>query len=54
MQGPGRFRVLFNAIDSTDVDGFMKWLSDDCSFTYASQDPVRGHEAVRAMVDGLE
>jgi limonene-1,2-epoxide hydrolase len=53
MQGPGRFRDLFEAIDTSDVDGFMTWLADDCSFTYASQDPVRGPDAVRAMVDGF-
>ena len=53
MQGPGPYRDLFKAIDTADVEGFMKWLADDCSFTYGSQDPVRGAEAVRAMVDGF-
>jgi limonene-1,2-epoxide hydrolase len=53
MQGPGRYRDLFKAIDTADVDGFMKWLADDCSFTYASQDQVRGADGVRAMVDGF-
>jgi limonene-1,2-epoxide hydrolase len=53
MQGPGRFTDLFTAIDTTDVDGFMTWLTDDCSFIYGSNDPVRGAEAVRAMVDGF-
>ena len=53
MQGYGRFTKLFNAIDTTDVDGFMTWLTDDCSFIYGSNEPVRGAEAVRAMVDGF-
>jgi len=50
MRGPGRFESLFSAIDNRDVDGFMKWLSDDCSFTYGSGEPVRGAAAVRNMV----
>lgn len=53
MKGPGRFGDLFTAIDTADVDGFMRWLADDCSFTYASQPPVRGADAVRAMVGGF-
>lgn len=53
MQGPGRFHDLFAAIDGSDVDAFMTWLSDDCSFIYGSNDPVRGADAVRSMVDGF-
>jgi ketosteroid isomerase-like protein len=53
MTGPGRFAGLFAAIDTRDVDGFMNWLADDCSFTYGSTPPVRGAAAVRAMVDGF-
>lgn len=53
MQGVGRFQGLFTAIDSSDVDGFMGWLSDDCSFVYGSGEPVRGAAAVRAMVAGF-
>jgi ketosteroid isomerase-like protein len=53
MTGPGRFAPLFAAIDNRDVDAFMGWLSDDCSFVYGSQEPVRGQAAVRAAVDGF-
>ncbi len=53
MHGPGRFEDLFTAIDTSDVDGFMGWLSDDCSFVYGSGEPVRGAAAVRAMVAGF-
>jgi ketosteroid isomerase-like protein len=50
MQGSGRFESLFSAIDNCDVDGFMTWLSDDCSFTYGSGETVRGAAAVRDLV----
>ena len=50
MRGPDRFESLFSAIDSRDVDGFMEWLTEDCSFVYGSQEPVRGAAAVRDMV----
>ena len=53
MKGPGRFRELFAAIDTSDVDAFMTWLTDDCSFVYGSNEPVRGAGAVRSMVDGF-
>ena len=53
MQGPGRFHDLFAAIDGSDVDAFMTWLTDDCSFVYGSNDSVRGADAVRSMVDGF-
>lgn len=50
MQGSGRFESLFSAIDNRDVDAFMAWLSDDCSFTYGSGEAVRGVAAVRDLV----
>jgi ketosteroid isomerase-like protein len=53
MTGPGRFRGMFTAIDTADVDGFMGWLSDNCSFVYGSAEPVLGPEAVRAAVSGV-
>jgi ketosteroid isomerase-like protein len=53
MTGPGRFAGLFAAIDGRDVDGFMGWLTDDCTFTYGSQAPVRGSADVRSMVEGF-
>jgi ketosteroid isomerase-like protein len=53
MQGPGRFRDLFTAIDTSDVDAFMSWMADDCSFVYGSTEPVRGADAVRSMVDNF-
>jgi hypothetical protein len=31
----------------------MSWLTEDCSFVYGSGDPVRGADAVRAMVEGF-
>ena len=53
MTGPGRFADLFAAIDAGDVDAFMEWLTDDCSFVYGSSEPVRGADAVRAVVAGF-
>jgi ketosteroid isomerase-like protein len=53
MQGPGRFTPLFAAIDTSDIDAFMAWLTDDCTFVYGSGDPVRGAGAVRQMVEGF-
>jgi ketosteroid isomerase-like protein len=53
MTGPGRYQLLFTAIDTRDVDAFMDWLTDDCSFVYGSREPVRGQGAVRAAVKGF-
>ncbi len=53
MTGPGRFHEMFTAIDTADVDGFMSWLSDDCTFVYGSGEPVKGPVAVRAAVEGF-
>ena len=53
MTGPGRFAQLFAAIDAGDVDAFMGWLADDCTFAYGSSEPVRGADAVRATVAGF-
>ncbi|HSN54441.1 MAG TPA: nuclear transport factor 2 family protein [Candidatus Sulfomarinibacteraceae bacterium] len=53
MTGPGRFAGLFAAIDAADVDAFMGWLTQDCSFVYGSSEPVRGADAVRALVAGF-
>lgn len=53
MTGPGRFAGLFTAIDGRDIEGFMNWLTEDCSFAYGSGEPVRGAAAVRAMVEGF-
>jgi ketosteroid isomerase-like protein len=53
MKGYGRFKELFTAIDTADVDTFMSWLTDDCTFVYGSREPVRGADAVRAAVDGF-
>ena len=50
MDGAGRFEGLFAAIDAADVDGFMGWLDDDCSFTYGSGEPIRGAAEVRQVV----
>lgn len=53
MTGPERFEGLFNAIDAADLDAFMTWLTDDCTFVYGSREPVRGAAAVRTMVGGF-
>jgi ketosteroid isomerase-like protein len=53
MNGPGRFAGLFDAIDAGDVEAFMEWLTDDCTFVYGSAEPVRGADAVRATVAGF-
>ncbi len=53
MTGYGRFAGLFTAIDTRDVDGFMHWLTDDCSFSYGSNPPAQGAAEVRALVDGF-
>jgi ketosteroid isomerase-like protein len=53
MTGAGRYESLFDAIDTANIDGFMSWLTDDCSFTYGSGEPVRGADAVRAVVSGF-
>jgi ketosteroid isomerase-like protein len=39
---------LFRAIDSFDVDGLLSYLKPEATQTFGNQEPLRGHEAIRA------
>lgn len=44
---------VLGAIDHADADAFLSALTDDCEFRFASTPPIRGHDAVRALLEGL-
>jgi ketosteroid isomerase-like protein len=39
---------LFAAVDAMDVDGLLSFLSPDGTQTFGNQEPLRGHEQIRA------
>lgn len=46
-------KELFNSIDSMNVDKFLSYLSEDCTFKFGNADPAVGKEAVRMAVSGF-
>jgi limonene-1,2-epoxide hydrolase len=47
------FTDLFRAIDGKDADLFAGHLTDDAAFTYGSQPPIEGRQAIRDYVAGF-
>lgn len=39
---------LFRAIDAKDVDGLLSHLAPDATQRFGNQEPLRGHEQIRA------
>jgi ketosteroid isomerase-like protein len=39
---------LFDAIDSKNVEGLLSVLAPDATQTFGNQEPLRGHEEIRA------
>jgi uncharacterized protein (TIGR02246 family) len=44
------FSTLFRAIDAKDAEAFVRHLTEDAVFSYGSQPPVEGRDAIRAYV----
>ena len=44
---------LFASIDAMDTEGFLGFLTEDCTFRFGSAPAVAGHEAVAAAVGGF-
>ena len=44
---------LFASIDAMDTEGFVGFLTEDCSFRFGSAPAVSGHEAIGAAVGGF-
>ena len=47
------FGKLFVSIDAMDTEGFLGFIAPDAEFRFGSSPPVRGHEAIRAAVEGF-
>jgi ketosteroid isomerase-like protein len=39
---------LFEAIDSKNVDGLLSFLAPEATQTFGNQEPLRGHDEIRA------
>lgn len=48
-----RLDGLFASIDAKDSDAFLAFLTRDATFRFGSAPEVRGHDAIRAGVDGF-
>jgi len=44
---------LFEAIDAKDVDGLLLYLAPDATQRFGNEDPLRGHEQIRAANAGF-
>ena len=44
---------LFASIDAMDAEGFVAFLTGDCTFRFGSAPAVTGHDAIRAAVGGF-
>jgi ketosteroid isomerase-like protein len=47
------FGKLFVSIDAMDTEGFLSFIAPDAEFRFGSTPPVRGHDAIRAAVEGF-
>lgn len=45
--------ALFDSIDAQDTDTFLGFLTEDAVFRFGSAPELRGHDAIRAAVDGF-
>ena len=48
-----QFDKRFAAIDAMDAEGFVSFLTNDCTFRFGSAPAVTGHEAISAAVGGF-
>ncbi len=48
-----RFEKLFKAIDASDTESFLSFLSDDAVFKFGNLQPVPGKDNIRAFLDGF-
>ena len=46
-----RFNKLFRAIDTSDTETFLTFLSEDASFIFGNLQPVQGKENIRNFLN---
>jgi ketosteroid isomerase-like protein len=46
-----KFEKLFKAIDASDTDAFLNFLSEDAVFTFGNLQPVPGKANIRIFLD---
>ena len=47
------FGKLFASIDAMDTEGFLGFIAPDAEFRFGSTPPVKGHDGIRAAVEGF-
>ena len=47
------FGKLFVSIDAMDTEGFLGFIAPDAEFRFGSTPPVKGHDGIRAAVEGF-
>ena len=47
------FGKLFVSIDAMDTEGFLGFIAPDAEFRFGSASPVKGHDGIRAAVQGF-
>jgi len=48
-----RFEKLFKAIDVSDTEAFLSFLSDEAVFKFGNLQPVPGKDNIRVFIDGF-
>ena len=44
-------RDYFAMVDTLDVDEFLTWYGDECTFRFANQEPAHGKAAIRNALE---
>ena len=47
------FGKLFVSIDAMNTEGFLGFIAPDAEFRFGSTPPVKGHDGIRAAVEGF-
>ena len=53
MSERGWYEGILEAVDAKDSSGFVSYLTDDATFTWGAQPPVKGKGAVQEYVDNF-
>ncbi len=53
MTTPAMVTNLFKTVDELDVKGFLSFLTDDATFTFANVPGVTGHDEIGAFIGGF-
>ena len=38
---------VYRAVDSKDIEGYVQFFTEDCSFRFANAEPVKGKDGIR-------